>query len=42
MTLVIITQKDFLAMLAKDPEITVCLLEGMARTVRRLDRSLAG
>ena len=24
MTLVIITQKDFLAMLAKDPEITVC------------------
>ena len=42
MTLVIITQKDFLAMLRKDPEITVCLLEGMARTVRRLDRSLAG
>ncbi len=42
MTLVIITQKDFLAMLAKDPEITVVLLEGMARTVRRLDRSLAG
>lgn len=42
MTLVIITQKDFLALLAKDPEITVCLLEGMARTVRRLDRSLAG
>jgi len=42
MTLVIITQKDFLAMLNKDPEITVCLLKGMARTVRRLDRSLAG
>jgi CRP/FNR family cyclic AMP-dependent transcriptional regulator len=42
MTLVIITQKDFLALLAKDPEITMCLLEGMARTVRRLDRSLAG
>jgi CRP-like cAMP-binding protein len=42
MTLVIITQKDFLAMLTKDPEITICLLEGMARTVRRLDRSLAG
>ncbi len=42
MTLVIIMQKDFLAMLAKDPEIMVCLLEGMARTVRRLDRSLAG
>jgi CRP/FNR family transcriptional regulator, cyclic AMP receptor protein len=42
MTLVIITQKGFLALLAKDPEITICLLEGMARTVRRLDRSLAG
>lgn len=42
MTLVIITQRGFLAMLAKDPEITICLLEGMARTVRRLDRSLAG
>jgi CRP/FNR family cyclic AMP-dependent transcriptional regulator len=42
MTLVIITQKDFSAMLAKDPEITMCLLQGMARTVRRLDRSLAG
>ena len=26
----------------KDPEITVCLLEGMARTVRGSDRSLAG
>jgi CRP/FNR family transcriptional regulator, cyclic AMP receptor protein len=42
MTLVIIRQKDFLGMLAKDAEITICLLEGMARTVRRLDRSLAG
>lgn len=42
MTLVIITQKDFLGLLAKDPEITLSLLEGMARTVRRLDHSLAG
>jgi CRP-like cAMP-binding protein len=42
MTLVIIRQKDFIAMLTKDPEITLCLLEGMARLVRRLDRSLAG
>jgi CRP/FNR family transcriptional regulator, cyclic AMP receptor protein len=42
MTLVIIMQKDFLNMLSKDPEITLALLEGMARTVRRLDRSLAG
>jgi len=42
MTLVIITQKDFLGLLAKDPEITLSLLEGMARTVRPLERSLAG
>ena len=42
MTLVIITQKDFLGLLAKDSEITLSLLEGMARTVRRLDHSLAG
>jgi CRP/FNR family transcriptional regulator, cyclic AMP receptor protein len=42
MTLVIVLQRHFLAMLTKDPEITLCLLEGMARTVRRLDRSLAG
>ncbi|MGZ5213414.1 MAG: cyclic nucleotide-binding domain-containing protein [Actinomycetota bacterium] len=42
MTLVIITQKGFLATLTKEPEITICLLEVMARTVRRLDRSLAG
>jgi CRP-like cAMP-binding protein len=41
-TLVIIRQKDFLAMLTKDSEITLCLLQGMARLVRRLDRSLAG
>ena len=42
MTLVIITQKDFLGLLAKDPEITLGLLEVMARIVRRLDHSLAG
>lgn len=42
MTLVIITQKGFLGLLTANPEITICLLGGMARTVRRLDRSLAG
>ncbi len=42
MTLVVITQKQFFAMLAKDPEVSICLLEGLARAVRRMDRSLAG
>jgi CRP-like cAMP-binding protein len=42
MTLLEITQKHFFDMLSKDPEITVILLEGIARAVRRLDRSLAG
>ena len=42
MTLVEITQKQFYGMLAKDPEVTVALLVGIARAVRRMDRSLAG
>jgi CRP-like cAMP-binding protein len=42
MTLMEITQKQFLGMLAKDPEVTVALLVGIARAVRRMDRSLAG
>jgi CRP/FNR family cyclic AMP-dependent transcriptional regulator len=42
MTLLEITQKQFFSMLTKDPEITVVLLEGIARAVRRMDRSLAG
>jgi CRP/FNR family cyclic AMP-dependent transcriptional regulator len=42
MTLVIIRQKDFTAMLSKDSEIIMVLLEGLARAVRRLDRTLAG
>ncbi len=42
MTLLEITQKQFLGMLSKDPEITVALLAGIARAVRRMDRSLAG
>jgi CRP-like cAMP-binding protein len=42
MTLMMITQRDFLNMLAKNPDISVSLLEGLARAVRRMDRSLAG
>ena len=42
MMLLEITQKDFFTMLRNDPEITVDLLEGVARAVRRMDRSLAG
>ena len=41
-TLLEITQKQFFNMLAKDPGITVALLAGIARAVRRMDRSLAG
>lgn len=42
MTLLEITQKQFFAMLAKEPGTTVALLEGLARAVRRMDRPLAG
>ena len=42
MTLLEIMQKQFFSMLTKDPETTVALLEGIARAVRRMDRSLAG
>jgi CRP-like cAMP-binding protein len=42
MTLLEITQKQFYGMLAKDPEVTVALLIGIARAVRRMDRPLAG
>ena len=42
MTLLEIMQKEFLAMLAQDPEITVELIVGVARIVRRMDRTLAG
>ena len=42
MTLVLITQKQFFAMLAKDSEVSLCLMAGLARAVRRMDRSLAG
>ena len=34
--------KQFFAMLTRNPDISICLLEGLARAVRRMDRSLAG
>lgn len=40
-TLLEITQKQFFAMLAEDPEISLAILEGLARAVRRIDRTLA-
>lgn len=42
MTLFEVTQRQFFAMLAADPAIAVELLVGVARAVRRMDRSLAG
>lgn len=42
MTLLEISQKQFFDMLSRDPQVTLLLLENMARAVRRLDRSLAG
>jgi CRP-like cAMP-binding protein len=36
-----IDRKPFLKMLADDPDVSVSLLEGLARMIRRVDRSLA-
>jgi CRP/FNR family cyclic AMP-dependent transcriptional regulator len=41
MTLFIITRKDFLRSIERDPEVAIALLEGLARMIRRVDRSLA-
>ena len=41
MTLLMIDRKPFLKMLADDPDVAVSLLEGLARMIRRVDRSLA-
>ena len=41
MTLLMIDRKPFLKMLADDPDFSVSLLEGLARMIRRVDRSLA-
>jgi CRP/FNR family cyclic AMP-dependent transcriptional regulator len=41
MNLFIITRKDFLRSIERDPEVAIALLEGLARMIRRVDRSLA-
>ncbi|MGZ4110305.1 MAG: cyclic nucleotide-binding domain-containing protein [Actinomycetota bacterium] len=41
MTLLEILQTHFFEMLQQDPEISVAILEGLARAVRRIDRTLA-
>jgi CRP-like cAMP-binding protein len=41
MSLVMIGRKTFLRTLERDPEISITLLEGLARMIRRVDRSLA-
>jgi CRP-like cAMP-binding protein len=41
MTLFMITRKNFLKELEQDPAVAVSLLESLARTIRRVDRSLA-
>lgn len=41
MTLLMITRKNFLKELEQDPEVAITLLEGLARMIRRVDRSLA-
>jgi CRP-like cAMP-binding protein len=41
MSLMMIGRKTFLQTLERDPEISISLLEGLARMIRRVDRSLA-
>lgn len=41
MTLLMIQRKNFLKALEQDPEVGISLLESLARTIRRVDRSLA-
>lgn len=41
MTLLMIARKNFLKELELDPSVSVALLESLARTIRRVDRSLA-
>jgi CRP/FNR family transcriptional regulator, cyclic AMP receptor protein len=41
MTLLIIQRKAFLKTIESDPEVAIALLEGLARMIRRVDRSLA-
>lgn len=41
MTMLMISRKDFLASLEKDPVMAIALMESLARMIRRVDRSLA-
>ena len=41
MTLLMIGRKGFLKSLEDDPEVSISLLESLARMIRRVDRSLA-
>ena len=41
MTLLMIQRRNFLKELQQDPEVAISLLESLARTIRRVDRSLA-
>jgi CRP/FNR family transcriptional regulator, cyclic AMP receptor protein len=41
MTLLMIDRKPFLKLLEDDPDLSVSLLESLARMIRRVDRSLA-
>ena len=41
MTMVMITRTNFLSVLVEDPQISISLMESLARMIRRVDRSLA-
>jgi CRP/FNR family transcriptional regulator, cyclic AMP receptor protein len=41
MTMLMLHRKDFQKVLEDDPEVAVALMEGLARMIRRVDRSLA-
>lgn len=41
LTMLMIRRKRFQQILLQDPELTVALMESLARTIRRVDRSLA-
>ena len=41
MTMLMMTRPHFLAVLEDDPQISVALMESLARMIRRVDRSLA-
>ncbi|MGH2629263.1 MAG: cyclic nucleotide-binding domain-containing protein [Actinomycetota bacterium] len=41
MTLLMIQRRNFLKALEQDPEVAISLQESLARTIRRVDRSLA-